>query len=217
MIRLDGKNEAEKGHMHYETMPFDNLINFLKGVIFQGNRLLESPQSNNDDMLDLLKLEEEFFIFALERVKFYMSMLVGNPEIAYIFEQLNDVVGHEAIKDIRDMRTHVDDYIYKGKKKKGNAQERFFITPENMPENIPLFLKGKPISIDATSSIKIGDWYLIGGRVDFFKTMDFLKEILPSVEKICKAEKMKIFQSHNNHSDIKEDCHASSSSQTISS
>jgi len=192
VIRFDGKSEVEKGHVLYEIMPFDNLIAFLKGTIFQGNRLLESSTSKSDDMFDLLKLEEEFFVFALERVKFYMDMLKDIPEVADIFKQLDDAVGHEAIKDTRDMRTHADEYIGKSRKReKGQAQARFF----TIPEDAPTILKSKP-AIDATSSIRINDWYLIGGKINFFKTMEFLKKVLPSVEKVCQVEKMKILQSH---------------------
>ena len=93
MIRFDGKSEVEKGHMLYEIMPFDNLITFLRGTIFQGNRLLESSKYKSDDMLNLLKLEEEFVVFALERVKFYMDMLKDIPVVADIFKQLDDAVG----------------------------------------------------------------------------------------------------------------------------
>jgi len=183
MIRFDGKSEVEEGDWLYEIVPFNNCVDFLQGTIFQGNRLLDSIKSRRDSFFNLTKLEEEFFVFALDRTIFYMKMIKNIPEIVNILKKIDNTIGLEAIKDIRDMRTHVDEY----KKGKGRVKERFFATPENTP---PL-LKNKP-SIDATSSIMINDWYLIGGRVDFYKTMEVLQEILPFVEKVCQAEKMKL-------------------------
>ncbi|MCL2588033.1 MAG: hypothetical protein FWD84_01350 [Oscillospiraceae bacterium] len=192
MIRFDGKSEVEKGHVLYELMPLNNSITFFQGAIFQGDRLSEAIKLKNDHSFDLVKLEEEFFIFALDRAVYYLKMIKDSPELVDILNQIDIEIGSSAIKDTRDMRTHVDSYIYKDKKKKGGRkQEKFYITPIDAPASFKI----KP-SIDATSSIMVGDWYLIGGRVDFYKTISLLKKLFPAIKAICQIKKMELLNAH---------------------
>ena len=185
MIRFDGRSEVctEKDNIAYEISIINNCVLFCKGAVFQGKRLLESLNARDDNFRELLQLEEEFFVFALDRAIFHIKMINSKSEFNNIIQQVNENIGLENVKDVRDMRTHIDNY----KNKKGREQKRFFASPDI---DSPIF-RNKP-NIDATSSIMIDKHYMIGGRIDFYKALELLEKILPDIEKLCQSRRFEL-------------------------
>jgi len=187
MVRFDGKTEIDKGHLLYALMPFNNCITFFPGALYQGKRLLAALESNTRDSHDLVKLEEEFFVFALDRAIFYLKEICkSHPGLCeHFLKRVDEEIGLDAIKDVRDMRTHSNNYTTGTGKNKGKCEEKFFAAPQNLP------IKA---TVDATSSIMINNLYLIGGRVDFHKTMQLLETISPEIEKTCIVKRLELLQ-----------------------
>ena len=178
MIRFDGKSEGD--NLLYALAPINSCIEYSQGALFQGKRLMSAIRSKH--LHSLIKLEEEFFIFALDRAIFHLKELENlYTEFCPILAKIDKEVGLSHIKDVRDMRTHSDEY----RKGKGRAKSRLFVSPQNLPI--------KP-NIDAMSSIMFNDLYLIGGRVDFYKTMELLEATSPEIEKISNAKRLELLQ-----------------------
>ena len=155
---------------------------WLKGVIYQGNRLLENQQKMQNAMQaiapetlmkhqdylvlnDLRIVEEHFFVTSISKTidwlkevkKFRLEL---SSEIDMFFHSLPEA------KDLRNMREHDVDY-FKGK---GNAQNRFVKTLTNM-------------TVDASASISSTDGYFIGGRLNVQRAMNAAQKLYPKVEK----------------------------------
>jgi hypothetical protein len=199
MVRFDNRNEVcvERDCLGYEIATINRCVMFFKGTIFQGERLLESLESRNHDFRKRMILEEEFFVFALDRAIFHIKMIESIPEFKDIIKQIDTAIGCDSIKDTRDMRTHFNNY--QKKDTHARKQSSFFVTPDISSSQFPY----NP-SIDATSSIMVGDNYLIGGRIDFHKTMELLKKLLPNVKELCQSRRFELvkLQANKQKSDL---------------
>ena len=181
-------------------------LKWVKGAIFQGERLLQEHIRfcEADDMYNELVVkywgsvmepplpdkniedfERTFFSLALYSALFYLvksskSRLLNKITVDGFIEikeiqdfaiELDQFNGAGHIKDIRDMAfAHIDEYIVEGK---GNHPEKFKYRNEALS-----------YEADATSTIVIGDQYMIGGRIDVCKTILKLQELLPRVESV---------------------------------
>ena len=170
-----------------------------KGSYYQGKRLLAVMEENNrlysitadnpdkfnlhansiNELTNIQKYEEDFFILALYNMFFYLNSVSDTLSgFRRIVDDLEKVNGIGQIKDVRDMRVHIDDYI----KGKGKAKERFVY--ESDDELFP----SKPFAehlyeVDATSTIIMPGAYMIGGRINFQKTLTAIEDLLPVIMK----------------------------------
>jgi hypothetical protein len=193
MIRFDGKTKVNKDDWLYKKAPLDDCINFTHAVILQGNRLkcamVADRDKDRDESFDLRKVEEDFFVYALDRAVVYLQELAGsyyefNPFLEKIYKKL----GRHNIKNVRDMRTHSNEYRIG----KGKFQKKFY-TPTSMYKGI----LGKEANVDATSSVLLGNCYQIGGRIDFNKAMNLFEKLLPGIVKLCNEKHAQLFS--DNH------------------
>ena len=160
---------------------------WVRGTIFQGERLkiafkmAEASFSSNimspgypwsglsQGWHSLQAYEEELFVVAIQRAIFYIELL-GKDILEYkgIANTIDHSVKLEYIKDIRNMRTHANEYI----SGKGRDKDRY------------MFEAPPSYAADATSTIIINGQYLIGGRLDAFAALDIFKSLLPNIERL---------------------------------
>lgn len=182
-----------------------NSMLWIKGALFQGNRLLSaSEQSNNFnlkisenhqdfytfhkesmELQEICRYEEDFFTLSLYNSIFFLSKaantLTGFREF---YDEIENVNGNGQIKDVRDMRVHVDEYL-KGKGGKNKDNARFIY--ESREEQFPVAPSAQHLfAADATSTIVIDGEYLIGGRINVNKTLAALEKLLPDIVKLCR-------------------------------
>ena len=191
---------------------------WAKGAIFQGKRLLLTSeqsrhllnlifssrdseeqgdwrfyQEQHSEISDICRYEDDFFVLALYNTIFYLSKVADTfAEFKIIVDEIEAVNGEGQIKDIRDMRVHINEYI----KGKGFAKERFIY---ESPEDLYPVKKQNVIGTntfencehmfasDATGTIILPDAYLIGGRINVQKTIAVLEKLLPDI--IQKSDK----------------------------
>ncbi len=155
---------------------------WLRGIVYQGQRLLANQQQmqnamqaitletlmKNRDYLvfnDLRIIEEHFFVMSVSKAidwlkevkKFRLEL---SSEIDGFLQDFPDA------KDLRNMREHDVDYFHG----KGNAQNRFIKTLADM-------------TVDASASISSAEGYLIGGRLNVQKAVRAAQKLYPKVEK----------------------------------
>jgi len=179
-----------------------------KGALFQGKRLLSTlEQSNKLDLLifeqpqnyqlyqeqikqineikDILRYEEDFFILALHNTIFFLSHAANTfAGFRKIVDEIENVNGKGQVKDVRDMRVHIDEYS-KGKGGVNKDNARFiYESPDDLYPAGPfadhLFIG------DATTSMIFSDAYLIGDRINVQKTLKIIDKLLPDIIKKCK-------------------------------
>ena len=175
------------------NVPSDDKIRFLsdcarwvKGTIFQGERLLCVLIQRD---IDIYKCEEDFFVFALDRAVFMLKQLTKSDSDFKIFiDEIDNAVGLDNIKDVRDMITHIDEYA----KGKGRNQKRFV----HEVNEKPTAFQNTKIMTDATSTISfVGEKQensLIGGRLNIQKSIAVMKKIYPSIESLCMNKRFQI-------------------------
>jgi len=169
-----------------------------KGALFQGQRLLSTHQEIKQiesrllfvpnpklediayvqELSDIEKCEEEFFVYALHNAIFFLQKTSDLfSGFRTIVDEIENVNGKGIVKDVRDMRVHVDDYS----KKKGREQERFIC---KSPDGL--------FSADATSSFIFQNAcqndYLIGGRINVQKSIQVLQKLVPIIIDKCKEQ-----------------------------
>ena len=175
-----------------------------KGALFQGNRLISvlaqmenihskiTTDPNNfflyadqlKELNDLLKYEEEFFVLALYNTVFFLSHAANTfAGFRKVVDEIESVNGVGYIKDVRDMRVHIDEYS-KGKGGKNKDNARFvYESPDELYPAKPF--ADHLFAADATSTIILPDAYLIGGRINLQKTMLTLERLLPDITQNC--------------------------------
>lgn len=193
-------NESNKD----QWLVLHNAIQWVKGAIFQGDRhigisdtinslnlsIIKTTNNPNaffqvmhqiEPLREICKFEEELFVFAIDRAVFSLK------EAAKFYSEFNNFVtvienalGAGNVKDVRDMRTHIDKYS----KGRGNAQDRFiYESPDDLFPSKPF--ADHLFAADATSTIIIDGQYLIGGRVNVQKSIEILKRLQPSIQETC--------------------------------
>lgn len=171
------------------------LIIWLKAALSQGQRLLsaytalmefskpgslflshqEFPKEQLIELTDRYSYEEDFFVFAFDRAIFFLKKASESfSQFKILLDQIENVNGSEQVKDIRDMRVHIDNYLAG----KGKNQSRFLY-------NIILESESYESDVDAFTSVATRDTVLIGGRIDVRKSLQAIEELLSRVMSEC--------------------------------
>jgi len=144
-------------------------------------------QERFNELKDICSYEEDYFILALYNSIFYLfkasRTLAG---FTAFYEEIENVNGAGRIKDVRDMRVHIDEYLKGkgGKEKKDNA--RFvYESPDELYPAQPF--AGHLFTGDASSTIIFDGAYLIGGRINVQDTIIVLERLLPDIIKKCNS------------------------------
>jgi hypothetical protein len=199
---MDTNNQ--NGPDESEWLTLHNSIKWINGAIFQGDRLLnisnkindlyasirETENNSNSNFLIMqkikslneeCKIEEEFFLFAIDRAIFSLKEATKcYSEFSSFLTEIENALGAGNVKDVRDMRTHIDKYA----KGKGNVQDRFiYKSSDDLYPSKPF--ADHLFAADATSTIVLDGVYLIGGRVNVQIAMETLKKIQPSIQEAC--------------------------------
>ena len=90
-------------------------------------------------------------------------------EVKEILKEINDTIGIQNIINLRNMREHDDEYI----RGNGNKQSEFIHESED-----------KVFEADATSTIRIDDKHLLGGKIEVASVLRLYKRLLPKVNEI---------------------------------
>lgn len=152
---------------------------WLKGIVMQGNRLLELSNyessmyfdfMNTDkdklkNLHDFTKVEEHFFVIAVGKAMDWLREFQDNDHRQENIQEFLDAIPHA--RNIRNMREHDDAYL-KGEGRKQNLFHHEFELHEGKFTG----------SADATSTIVINDNYMIGGRLDVVRT-------IKAADKLC--------------------------------
>lgn len=184
------KKEMIAKQKEYNIYCAINANNWVKSVIYQGNRIknidienekmMEEIEKNPDVILEklhendyILPMEEHFFAIALNKSLTYITKLKKikkfKDDIKLILDLVCNEIGRDNITNLRSMREHDDEYI----KGNGNKQEDFIATLDDFVA-------------DATSSIIIsGESHLLGCKVDVIKTIKIYECIQPKIQQIC--------------------------------
>jgi len=186
-----------------QWMFINGIMLWAKGVLLQGEHLLSIHEHisntftniekddvfsnyphNYKELSDTQRREEDYFILALYNTIYYLlhaSHSLAGFKVFYDDLEAVNGVGH--IKDIRDMRVHIDEYIKgRGGKQKNNARY-VYESPNDIYPSEPF--ANHLFVADASSTIVFSDAYLIGGRVNVQKTINKLNELLPKIIKLC--------------------------------
>ncbi|GHU69082.1 hypothetical protein FACS189450_01260 [Spirochaetia bacterium] len=192
---------------NFQLSILHGISNWTKGTIFQGNRLLNILNEENailirmgNDILnahnelgsisEILRWEEDFFIYSIDRAIFFLKQ--GNkfyPEFTAYISKIESELGQGVVKDLRDMRTHIDAY-FKGK---GKSQKRFMFETNSPVQNIG----GKIIS-SATSTISYPNMnmHLIGGRLNVQKAVKIFCELKNDIINTCEKYTREMHEKH---------------------
>ena len=137
--------------------------------MLQGERFALAHNNDKGDDRRTVKMEEEFFVYAVSRAVFLIG-IVGkeHPEYLDLLNQIDKAVGLKSIKDLRDMRTHIDAY------EAGTGRNQSDFMHSYVPQ----------ISCAPTATIILGENYLIGGRLNAMPTILLFKSLLPKIIKL---------------------------------
>lgn len=170
-------------------------IDWVKSVIYQGNRIItldneqyicnkfifnnmESSPELATSVMDkfdndryILSMEEHFFIIALEKSIKFLEKLAGfQYEVKDIINRIDEIVGRDNIRDLRNMREHDDEYI----EGRGRNQANFFQESKD----------GNNIG-DATSTCIRGEKeHWLGEKVEVIEVVRLYKALLPRITDI---------------------------------
>lgn len=123
-----------------------------------------------DENRDILDIEEHFFIISLGKsIDFLQALGSYKYEVKEILKEINDTIGIQNIINLRNMREHDDEYI----RGNGNKQSEFIHESED-----------KVFEADATSTIRIDDKHLLGGKIEVASVLRLYKRLLPKVNEI---------------------------------
>jgi hypothetical protein len=189
-------------------MFLSGVITWMNAVLVQGQRVLTShkelfefkkpeslllshhefPKEQLIKLEDRCRYEEEFFVYAFHRVIFFLNK-VSNIFSGFrqIYDQIENINGYGKIKDIRDMRVHMDEYA----KGKGKNQKNFICNFISESEFINW-------DVDAFTTIIKQDTNFIGGRINVRESIKVIEELLPTVMKLCE----KIFDNSQNNDTV---------------
>ena len=182
----DAVNE-EYGQFDHNFMFLSDSARWVKGAIFQGERLLSYTNAQYD--MEIHKCEEDFFVFALDRAIFMLKQTAkANPEFSVFVSEIERKIGSDIVKDVRDMRTHIDEYA----KGTGRHQDKFLHKSENVSSPDGNIFIGTVVA-DVTSTIVFEDRYLIGGRLNVQEAIKVLREVYPSVEALATKKRFGSF------------------------
>ena len=127
---------------------------------------------------DILSMEEHFFIISLGKsIDFLQALGSYKYDVKEILKEINDNIGIQKIINLRNMREHDDEYI----KGNGNKQSEFIQESEDK-----LFVS------DATSTIRIGDKHLLGGKIEVVSVVKLYKRLLPKINEASESVKKDI-------------------------
>ena len=147
-------------------------IDWIEYSIFQGKRLL----SAHADKSKMERFEEEVFVYSLDRAIFMLKISTYEySEMQKFLDKVENTLGEGNAKDLRDMRTHINDYL----EGNGRKQSKFLFEAGNVH---PVF---EGLVYDVTRTIVTEDAYIIGGKVNVQKAILVLEEILPQVVRFC--------------------------------
>ena len=147
-------------------------IDWMEYSVFQGKRLLNAHKEKHR----MERFEEEVFVFALDRAIFMLRISTYEySEMQKFFDEIECTLGKGNVKDVRDMRTHIDDYL----EGKGRNQNNFIFDAGSIDSVFEGLVR------DITQTIITKDAYIIGGKINVQKAIQVLEDILPQVERFC--------------------------------
>lgn len=147
-------------------------IDWMGYSIFQGNRLLNAHKEKHR----MARFEEEVFVFTLDRAIFMLKISTYEySEMQNFLDKVECAIGKGNVKDVRDMRTHIDDYL----EGKGRKQNNFIFEAGS----IDSVFEG--LAFDVTTTVITKDAYIIGGKINVQNAIKILEEVLPQVERFC--------------------------------
>jgi len=162
-----------------------NAKQWIRAVIFQGRRLLQTRHSSADEFTDLSeaakrqqirarliqfqqameieRIEQYFFIIAVNKAREWLSESAkALPELQPVAKKFNDALPD--VKELRDMREHEIDYF----KHKGWKQSDFV-------------RRHRSTLADATGTIIDDDNYFIGNRLSVQQAIVVAEQVYPAV------------------------------------
>jgi hypothetical protein len=176
---MNDETNIRQNNYDERIMFLSNSVRWVKGAIFQGERLLYSRNSRNN--IELHKCEEDYFVFALDRAIFMLKHTSKiYPEFIVYVNEIENRIGPGLVKDMRDMLTHIDEYAKGG----GRHPDKYMHTSKNVSSPDGNVLIGT-LTSDVTSTIVFSDRYLIGGRLNVQEAIRVLQEVFPSIESLC--------------------------------
>ena len=147
-------------------------IDWMEYSIFQGKRLLNAHKEKHR----MARFEEEVFVFSLDKTIFMLKISTYEySEMQQFLDKVECTLGKGNVKDVRDMRTHIDDYL----EGRGRNQTNFIYEAGS----IDSVFEG--LVYDVTHTIITKDAYMIGGKINVQKAIQVIEEILPQVERFC--------------------------------
>jgi len=177
---MQGQNMQDK------WFAIHNAHQWAKGILIEGNLLIailkETHATHNNmgkginflktkTILDELRtksfINEHFFVISINKFISWLKR-VDDPNSTQIITEFEGLFPFH--KDIRNMREHDVEY-FDGS---GNKQNRFVVKD-----------KTHSFVCDGSSTIIIGESYLIGGRIDVIKVLHFIEtkiDIIKSIE-----------------------------------
>ena len=159
---------------------------WLRGIFFQGIRLLENQQKMRNAMQtvtqetlmqhknilefkELRIVEEHFFVTSVSKaIDWLKEVRKLKPDLSSDIDSF--IHNFPEAKDLRNMREHDVDY-FKGK---GIAQNRFV---KSLADS----------TVDASASISDQTGYLIGGRLNVQQAVIAAQKLFPVIEKAALA------------------------------
>lgn len=148
-------------------------IEWMENSVYQGKRLLKA----HDEKDKMVRFEEDVFVFTLDRAIFMLKISAKHefPEMQNFLDKIEQALGVDVVKDLRDMRTHIDGYL----EGKGFKQSDFLFEAGSIH---PVF---EGLVYDITHTIVTEEAYMIGGKINVQKAIQTLVEILPEVNRFC--------------------------------
>jgi len=172
VVKMSNKSKIGKNIDFPANQFVVSAIDWLGYSIFQGNRLLNAFKEKHK----MARFEEEVFVFALDRAIFMLKISTYEySEMQIFLDKVEYALGKGNVKDVRDMRTHIDAYL----EGKGKNQNNFIFEAGSI---VSVF---EGLVLDVTTTIVTDDSYIIGGKINVQKAIQVMEEILPQVERFC--------------------------------
>ena len=169
-------------YLIFTTGRLQLLTTYQKNNFTNTNNQLYKPIHFND----LLKCEEDYFIYALDKVNIMLKCTKKYyQEFDDIINKINTHIGSRIITDMRDMRFHSNEFL-NHEKIKGRNKKRYISKPS---------FRGWRLNAAATLICEEG--YLIGGRLNVQQSINLLEELLPSVKTLCDIKTQNLYEAQS--------------------
>lgn len=168
-LRPSRGEPLERDHRAYEADQWTAArfaVMFLRGVGWQGQRILDLPDDPTAGDHDVRLLEEHLFAVTANQAFLWLDALCrsGGARKKDFRPYLSL---KQAITDVRDMREHGQEYLRGG----GRHPERFVHEEDG-------------IAVDGSSAVVLNEGYKLGGRLVVEDVMQAAEDALPLVREI---------------------------------